>query len=229
MAGVTGGVHTAIVLQDGGALGVYECGVRTAIREQRPGLEPVAVTGISICAVTAAVPGGARTDPVSTLEPSGRSGSPSRLLPGGSSDRSTVRSPSSATPGTYRPSTAPDRAVAGDEHLVDLGEPTGDGSLVAAGRSTPRRSWWSTPAAVGTAAVARPRRFARSPAGDDQPRTVTALVPQGAPVAGATGRRWPAAVRAGTTRRLRHGTPHTFAPLHVHAVPTLGTSGGRAP
>ncbi len=127
MAGVTGGVHTAIVLQDGGVLGVHECGVLTAFREQRPGFEPVAVTGISICAVTAAVPGGARTDPVSTLEPSGRSGSPYRLLSGGSSDRSTVRSPSSATAGAYRPSTAPDRAVAGDEHLVDLGELTGDG------------------------------------------------------------------------------------------------------
>ena len=62
MAGVTGGVHTAIVLQDGGVLGVHECGVLTAFREQRPGFEPVAVTGISICAVTAAVPGGARTD-----------------------------------------------------------------------------------------------------------------------------------------------------------------------
>lgn len=178
MAGVTGGVHTAIVLQDGGVLGVHECGVLTAFREQRPGFEPVAVTGISICAVTAAVPGGARTDPVSTLEPSGRSGSPSRLLSGGSSDRSTVRSPSSATAGAYRPSTAPDRAVAGDEHLVDLGELTGDGSLLAVGRSTSRRSWWSTPAAVGTAAVARPRRLAWSPAGDDQPRTVTAPVPQ---------------------------------------------------
>ena len=34
MAGVTGGVHTAIVLQDGGVLGVHECGVLTAFRDR---------------------------------------------------------------------------------------------------------------------------------------------------------------------------------------------------
>src|SRR3954447_20891273 len=63
-----GNVHTAVVLQGGGALGAYEYGVLRALYEQRPGFKPVAVTGISIGAITAAVLGGAPTDPVSTLD-----------------------------------------------------------------------------------------------------------------------------------------------------------------
>jgi NTE family protein len=61
-------VHTAVVLQGGGALGAYECGVLRALYEQRPGFEPIAVAGISIGAITAAVLGGARSDPVPALE-----------------------------------------------------------------------------------------------------------------------------------------------------------------
>src|SRR3954464_8814571 len=63
-----GNVHTAVVLQGGGALGAYEYGVLKALYEQRPGFKPVAVTGISIGAITAAVLGGARSDPVSALD-----------------------------------------------------------------------------------------------------------------------------------------------------------------
>lgn len=61
-------VHTAVVLQGGGALGAYEYGVLRALYEQRPGFKPVAVAGISIGAITAAVLGGARGDPVSALD-----------------------------------------------------------------------------------------------------------------------------------------------------------------
>src|SRR4051794_41707327 len=61
-------VHTAIVLQGGGALGAYEYGVLQALYEERPGFTPVAVAGISIGAITAAVLGGARTDPMSALD-----------------------------------------------------------------------------------------------------------------------------------------------------------------
>lgn len=68
MAAADGGIHTAIVLQGGGALGAYECGVLKALYEQRPGFEPMAVSGISIGAVTAAVLGGARGNPVAELE-----------------------------------------------------------------------------------------------------------------------------------------------------------------
>ena len=68
MAVQNGSVHTAIVLQGGGALGAYEYGVLRALYEQRPGFKPVAVAGISIGAITAAVLGGARSDPVSTLD-----------------------------------------------------------------------------------------------------------------------------------------------------------------
>ena len=57
-------VQTAIVLQGGGALGAYEYGVLRALYEQRPGFRPVAVAGISIGAITAAVLGGPRTDPI---------------------------------------------------------------------------------------------------------------------------------------------------------------------
>jgi NTE family protein len=63
-----GKVSTAIVLQGGGALGAYEYGVLKALYEQRPGFEPVAVTGISIGAITAAVLGGAKGDPIAALD-----------------------------------------------------------------------------------------------------------------------------------------------------------------
>jgi predicted acylesterase/phospholipase RssA len=61
-------VHTAVVLQGGGALGAYECGVLKALYELRPGFRPVAVAGISIGAITAAVLGGAKGDPISALD-----------------------------------------------------------------------------------------------------------------------------------------------------------------
>ncbi|MGH3765469.1 MAG: patatin-like phospholipase family protein [Pseudonocardiaceae bacterium] len=61
-------IRTAIVLQGGGALGAYELGVLKAIYDQRPGFKPAAVAGISIGAVTSAVLGGARDDPIATLE-----------------------------------------------------------------------------------------------------------------------------------------------------------------
>ena len=68
MAVQHGNVHTAVVLQGGGALGAYEYGVLRALYEQRPGFTPVAVAGVSIGAITAAVLGGARNDPVSALD-----------------------------------------------------------------------------------------------------------------------------------------------------------------
>jgi len=68
MAVQDGTVHTAVVLQGGGALGAYEYGVLRALYEQRPRFTPVAVAGISIGAITAAVLGGARTHPVSALD-----------------------------------------------------------------------------------------------------------------------------------------------------------------
>jgi NTE family protein len=61
-------VHTAVVLQGGGALGAYEYGVLKALYEQRPGFQPVAVAGISIGGITAAVLGGAKGDPMSALD-----------------------------------------------------------------------------------------------------------------------------------------------------------------
>jgi hypothetical protein len=61
-------VQTAIVLQGGGALGAYEYGVLKALYEQRPGFQPVAVAGISIGAITAAVLGGAPGDPIRALD-----------------------------------------------------------------------------------------------------------------------------------------------------------------
>jgi predicted acylesterase/phospholipase RssA len=61
-------VRTAIVLQGGGALGAYELGVLKAIYDQRPGFTPAAVAGISIGAVTSTVLGGARGEPIATLE-----------------------------------------------------------------------------------------------------------------------------------------------------------------
>jgi len=68
MATRSGDVQTAIVLQGGGALGAYEFGVLSALYEQRPGFRPVAVTGVSIGAITAAVLGGASTDPITALD-----------------------------------------------------------------------------------------------------------------------------------------------------------------
>lgn len=67
MAVQNGNVYTAIVLQGGGALGAYEFGVLKALYEQRPGVKLVAVAGISIGAITAAVLGGAKDDPISAL------------------------------------------------------------------------------------------------------------------------------------------------------------------
>jgi predicted acylesterase/phospholipase RssA len=61
-------VETAIVLQGGGALGAYEYGVLRALYEQRPGFRPVAVAGVSIGAITAAVLGGAKGDPIGALD-----------------------------------------------------------------------------------------------------------------------------------------------------------------
>lgn len=61
-------VHTAVVLQGGGALGAYEFGVLKALYEQRPGFRPVAVAGISIGAITAAVLGGAKGSAISALD-----------------------------------------------------------------------------------------------------------------------------------------------------------------
>lgn len=61
-------IRTAIVLQGGGALGAYELGVLKAIYDQRPGFKPAAVAGISIGAITAAVLGGARGEPIAALE-----------------------------------------------------------------------------------------------------------------------------------------------------------------
>jgi len=68
MAVQNGNVQTAVVLQGGGALGAYEFGVLKALFEQRPGFKPVAVAGISIGAITAAVVGGAKDDPISALD-----------------------------------------------------------------------------------------------------------------------------------------------------------------
>src|SRR3954471_18502832 len=68
MAVQNGNVHTAVVLQGGGALGAYEYGVLRALYEQRPGFAPVAVTGVSIGAITAAVLGGAAGDPIAALD-----------------------------------------------------------------------------------------------------------------------------------------------------------------
>ncbi len=67
MAAKDKNVYTAIVLQGGGALGAYEYGVLQALFEQRPGFKPVAVAGISIGAITAAVLGGAKSDPITAL------------------------------------------------------------------------------------------------------------------------------------------------------------------
>lgn len=68
MAVNRGNVYSAIVLQGGGALGAYEYGVLKALYEQRPGFKPVAVAGISIGAITAALLGGAKKDPIRALD-----------------------------------------------------------------------------------------------------------------------------------------------------------------
>ena len=68
MAVQNGKIYTAVVLQGGGALGAYEYGILRALHEQRPGFRPVAVAGISIGAVTAAVLAGAKGDPISALD-----------------------------------------------------------------------------------------------------------------------------------------------------------------
>jgi hypothetical protein len=67
MAGRRDGVQTAIVLQGGGALGAYEFGVLRALYEQRPGFRSVR-SPASIGAITAAVLGGAKGDPISALD-----------------------------------------------------------------------------------------------------------------------------------------------------------------
>src|SRR5665811_1041108 len=99
MAVKNGNVHTAIVLQGGGALGAYEYGVLQALYEQRPGFKPVAVAGISIGAITAAVLGGAKGDPISALDTLWREKlTVSPPLPcSGFPCRSTSRLPPSAT------------------------------------------------------------------------------------------------------------------------------------
>jgi predicted acylesterase/phospholipase RssA len=61
-------IRTTIVLQGRAALGAYELGVLKAIYDQRPGFKPAAVADISIGAVTAAVLGGARGQPIAALE-----------------------------------------------------------------------------------------------------------------------------------------------------------------
>ena len=76
-------VQTAIVLQGGGALGAYEYGVLKALYESRPGFRPVAVAGISIGAITAAVLGGAAGDPIHALDTLWRCAAGSRELPAG--------------------------------------------------------------------------------------------------------------------------------------------------
>jgi len=52
-------VRTAIVLQGGGALGAYECGVMEALYKARERFKPEVITGISIGAVNAAILAGA--------------------------------------------------------------------------------------------------------------------------------------------------------------------------
>ena len=58
--------NSAIVLQGGGALGAYECGVLKALYESRPGFEPSVITGLSIGAVNAAVLAGAKHNSIAS-------------------------------------------------------------------------------------------------------------------------------------------------------------------
>jgi NTE family protein len=60
-------LHTALVLQGGGALGAYEYGAIKALYEQRPGFSPSVITGLSIGAINGAVLAGA-ADPIETLD-----------------------------------------------------------------------------------------------------------------------------------------------------------------
>ncbi|HET6515432.1 MAG TPA: patatin-like phospholipase family protein [Thermodesulfovibrionales bacterium] len=61
-------MYTAIVLQGGGALGAYECGVMKELYESRgPNFKPDVITGISIGAINAAILAGSE-NPAATLE-----------------------------------------------------------------------------------------------------------------------------------------------------------------
>jgi NTE family protein len=57
-----------MVLQGGGALGAYECGVIKALYKHYPDFHLDAISGVSIGAINAAVLVGAKKDPMSTLE-----------------------------------------------------------------------------------------------------------------------------------------------------------------
>jgi len=60
-------LHTALVLQGGGALGAYEYGAIKALYERRSGFSPSVITGLSIGAVNGAILAGA-ADPIRTLD-----------------------------------------------------------------------------------------------------------------------------------------------------------------
>src|SRR5215469_15242844 len=60
-------LHTALVLQGGGALGAYEYGAIKALYERRSGFSPSVITGLSIGAINAAILAGA-ADPIQTLD-----------------------------------------------------------------------------------------------------------------------------------------------------------------
>jgi NTE family protein len=60
--------RTALVLQGGGALGAYECGVVRALYEKRPQFVPAVITGVSIGAINATILAGAKGDPIQTLD-----------------------------------------------------------------------------------------------------------------------------------------------------------------
>lgn len=68
--------------QGGGALGADEYAVLRALHGQRPVFAHVAVTGLSIGAITAAVLGGAAGDPMAALDELWRHRSRSRPRPG---------------------------------------------------------------------------------------------------------------------------------------------------
>src|SRR5439155_27363685 len=59
---------TGLVLQGGGALGAYECGVIKALYKHYPDFHLDVVSGVSIGAINAGVLVGANQDPVGTLE-----------------------------------------------------------------------------------------------------------------------------------------------------------------
>ena len=60
-------LHTALVLQGGGALGAYDTGAIKALYERRSGFSPSVITGLSIGAVNGAILAGA-ADPIRTLD-----------------------------------------------------------------------------------------------------------------------------------------------------------------